>query len=121
VECTLRCINFRRVSDPRREFLLAPRVTGISDNWYRNTMGVIVRGLGIPLSARENFECTWVNPAAPATSLGVPATSLGVPATSLGALAPSLGAPRVTVEQSGKNDIVFGNAAGVSGQHSYYL
>jgi len=84
-------------------------------------MGVIVRGLRIPLSARENFECTWVNPAAPANSLGVPATSLGVPATNLGALAPSLEALRVTVEQSENNTIVFGNAAGVSGKYTYHL
>jgi hypothetical protein len=28
VECKLRCVNFRRVLDPRRAFLLAFRVTG---------------------------------------------------------------------------------------------
>jgi hypothetical protein len=28
VECKLRCVNFRNVSDPRRAFLLAYRVTG---------------------------------------------------------------------------------------------
>jgi len=28
VECKLRCVNFRRVSDPRRAFLLTFRVTG---------------------------------------------------------------------------------------------
>ena len=31
------------------------------------------------------------------------------------------GAPRITVEQSGKNNIVFGNAAGAPGNHSYYF
>ena len=31
-----------------------------------------------------------------------------------------LGAPRITVEQSGKNNIFFGNAAGAPGTHSYY-
>jgi hypothetical protein len=37
---------------------------------------------------------------------------LGAPVTNLGALATTLGAPRITVEQSGKNNIFFGNAAG---------
>jgi hypothetical protein len=54
------------------------------------------------------------------TNLGALATSLGALATSLGALATSLGAPRITVEQSGKN-IFFGNAAGAPRNHSYYL
>jgi len=53
--------------------------------------------------------------------LGAPATSMGVPMTSLGALATSQGAPRITVEQSGKNNIIFGNPAGGPGNHSYYL
>jgi len=48
-------------------------------------------------------------------------SSLGVPVTSLGAPATSLGAPRITVEQSGKNNISFGNAAGAPGNHSYYI
>jgi len=39
----------------------------------------------------------------------------------LEALATSLGAPRITVEQSGKNNIFFGNDAGAPGNHSYYL
>jgi hypothetical protein len=37
----------------------------------------------------------------------------------LGAPATCLGAPRITVEQSGNNNIFFGNAAGVPGTHSY--
>jgi hypothetical protein len=32
VECKLRYINFRRVSNPRRAFLLAFRVTGSADD-----------------------------------------------------------------------------------------
>jgi len=91
-------------------------------------MGAIVKGLGTPRSAGENFGCTWVHLGAPATSLGAPATSLGAPATtlgapatSLGAPATSLGAPPITVEQSGNNNIFFGNAAGAPGNHSYYL
>ena len=72
MECKLRCINFRRVSDPRRAFRPAIRVTGISDDCYRSTMGVIVIGLGTPRSARENFGCTWEHLGAPTTSLGAP-------------------------------------------------
>jgi len=68
-------------------------------------MGVIVIGLGTSRSGGENIRCTWER-------LGVPATSLIMPAT-------TLGAPRITVEQSGKN-IFFGNAAGAPGNHSYY-
>jgi hypothetical protein len=120
VECKLRCVNFRSISDPRRGFGPAFRVTEISDDWYRGTMRVIVISLGTPRSARENFGCTREHLEAPATSLGAPATSLGAPTTSLGALVASLGAPRITVEQSRKN-ISFGNAAGAPGNHSYYL
>jgi len=62
-------------------------------------MGVILRGLGTPRSAGENFGCTWEHLDAPTTSLG---------------------APRITVEHSGKNNLFFGNAAGAPGNHSYY-
>jgi len=57
---------------------------------------------GIPASLQSNWERrrqTWEH---------------------LGALATCLGAPRITVEQSGKNNIFFGNAAGAPGNHSYY-
>jgi hypothetical protein len=37
VECKLRCINFRRVSDPGRAFLLGFRVTGSADDEPRST------------------------------------------------------------------------------------
>jgi hypothetical protein len=53
VECKLRKVNFRRVSDPRRAFRLAFRVTGISDDWYRSSMGVIVISLGTRWSGKE--------------------------------------------------------------------
>jgi len=79
VECKPRCVNFRRVSDPRRAFQPAFRVTGISDDCYRSMMGVIVIGLGIPWSTGENFECTWEHLGALAISLGAPTTSLGAP------------------------------------------
>jgi len=133
VEYKLRCVDFRRVSDRKRAFQPAFRVTEISDDWYRSTMEVIVTSLGTLQSARENFGSTWEHlgepatclgaPAtclgAPATCLGVPATSLGAPTTSLGAPVTTLGAPRIPVEQFGKN--ILGNAAGGPGNHSYYL
>jgi len=75
----LRCINFRRVSDPRRAFRLALRVTRISNDYYRSTMGVIVIGLGTPQSAGVNFGCTCEHLEAQAISLGVPTISLGAP------------------------------------------
>jgi len=121
VECKLRCINVRRVSDPRRAFRPAFGVTGISDHWYMSTMGVIGISLRTPRSAGENFGCTWEHLGALATRLGVPMTGLGAQMTSLGAPMTSLGAPRITVKQSGKNDIFFGNVAGEPGNHSYYL
>jgi hypothetical protein len=79
VECKLRCINFRRVSDLRRAFRPAFRVTGISDDCYRSTIGVIVICLGTRLSARENCGCTWEHLGAPAMCMGAPTTSLGAP------------------------------------------
>jgi len=92
VECKLRCVNFRRVSDPRRAFLPAFRVTGSAGDK--------------PGSADDKPGSTWQHLGAPATNLGAPATCLG--------------APRITVEQSGKN-IFFGNAAGAPGNHSYCI
>ena len=137
MECKLRCVNFRRVSHPRRAFLPAFRVTGTSDDWYRSTMGVIVGGLGTPRRTGETFGCTWEHLRAPATSLGAPMTSPGAPgsagheAGSAGDMsgsagdiwrstATSLGAPRNAVEQYGKN-IFVGNTAHAPGNHSYYL
>ena len=59
MECKLRCVNFRRVSDPSRAVRLASGDTGISDDEYRSTMGVIVISLDTCQSTGENFECTW--------------------------------------------------------------
>ena len=55
MECKLRCINIRTVSDRRRAMWPAVVVTGISDDWYRSPMGVIVISWGTPRSAGENF------------------------------------------------------------------
>jgi len=46
VECKLRRVNFRRESDPRRAFHPAFIVTGVSDHWYRSTLGAVVVSLG---------------------------------------------------------------------------
>ena len=48
MECKLRCVNFRGLSDCRRAFRLAFRVTAISDDWYRTTMRVILISLRTP-------------------------------------------------------------------------
>jgi hypothetical protein len=79
VEYKLRSVHFRRVSDPRRGFRPAFRVTGISDDCYRSIMGVSVIGLETPRSAGENFEFTCQHLGVPAISLGAPTTSLGAP------------------------------------------
>jgi len=50
-----------------------------------------------------------------------PSERLGVVVSSLGAPATCLRAPRITVEQSRKNNILFGNAAGGPVNYSYYL
>jgi len=81
VECKLRCVNFRRVSDPKRAFLPCFRVTGISYDWCRSMMGVIVIGLGTRQSAGENCGCTWEHLGVPATTQGAQMTSLGAPAS----------------------------------------
>jgi len=107
--------------DSWRVFLPAFRVTGISDDWYRNTMQVIVIGLGPPRSTGENIGCTCVCRRQARVRRGQSLENLGAPTTSLGAPATCLGAPRITVEQSGKNNIFFGNAASAPGNHRYCL
>jgi len=59
MKCKHRSINFSKVSVPRRAFWLALGVTGISDDWYRSTMGVIGISLGTCCSTGENFRCIW--------------------------------------------------------------
>jgi len=54
----------------------------------------------VHLTDAVRFRCTWEHMGAPVTTLG---------------------APRITVEQTQKNNIFFGNAVGVPGNHSYYL
>ena len=53
MEYKLRCVNFRRVSDHRRAFQPACGVTGISNDWYRSSMGAIVISLRIPGSVSD--------------------------------------------------------------------
>jgi len=55
----------------------------------------------------KRWRQAWEHPRAPVTNLGAPVISLG--------------APRITLVQSGKNNVMFGNAAGAPGNHSHYL
>jgi hypothetical protein len=52
VECKLRCVNFRRVSDPRRAFLPAFRVTGSAGDKSGCANAQ-------PGSTRERWRHTW--------------------------------------------------------------
>jgi len=74
----------------RRAFWPAFQETGIPDDWYRSTIGVIVISLRTPQSARVNIGCTCHH-------LEVSTTSLGVPATTLGALTSNLGVPTTSL------------------------
>jgi len=136
-ECKLRCINCRRVSDPRRGFRPAFRVTGISDDCNRNTMGVSVIGLGTPLSTRENVGCTWEHLRVPAIRLGAPITTLEAPGSAgikfMSASDKSGCAGDMSGCSGDKTGItsnhslaarekqLFWNAAGAPGNHSYYV
>jgi len=64
--------------------------------------------------AWESRREAWDHLIAPSANLGVLTTGLTAPTT-------RLGARRITVEQSWKNIIFFGNAAGEPGNHSYNL
>jgi len=101
VECKLRCVNFRRILDPTRAFRQALGVTGISEDWYRITMEVIVISLKTSQSTRENFGCTWEHLGVLATSFEAPVTSLGALRTYLGALMSSMGAPGSASDKPG--------------------
>ena len=69
MECKLRGINFGRVSDLKRALRPAFGVTGISDGWYRSTIGVIVISVGTSQSTEDNVGFTWEQLGAPVTSL----------------------------------------------------
>jgi len=88
---------------------------------------VLATNLGGHRRYGDNPGNTWVHGhhdgehlEPPATSLGA-GTHLGAPMWSLEASTTSLGALWITVEQSGKHYILFGNLACMSGNHSYYL
>jgi hypothetical protein len=128
VEWKLRCVNFKWVLVPRKVFQPAFIITKISDDWYRSAIGVTVIWLGTPQSTGENFVCTWKHQRQAWKHggqywkhLGAHVASLGAPATRLGVRATTLGTPPLTVELSGKNNIVFGNTDGEPRYHSYCL
>jgi len=62
VECKLRSVNFSRVSDARRAFRPAFRITGIYNERYRSTMGVIFISLGTGRSAEDKPQTTRDEP-----------------------------------------------------------
>jgi len=72
VECKLRCVNFRRVSDTRREFLPAVRVTGSAD--FK------------PGSTWERWGHTWERQQHAREHLESQQSSLGKTTSSLGTL-----------------------------------
>ena len=79
--------------------------------------------LGIFGSCRTRIQ-GWSNPRVDwtdAVAFSCPWEYLGPPVTNLVAPTTILGAHRITVVQSGKNIVFFGNTAGVAGNHSYYL
>jgi hypothetical protein len=80
VESKLICISTRRVSDHRRAFQPAFRITRISEDLYRSTIGVCVISLGTPQSDGEKSVCTCEYLAVLTTFLAVLATNLGEPA-----------------------------------------
>jgi len=111
VECKLICVDFRRVSDPRRLFWLAFSVTVIPDDWYRSAMGVIVRSLGTPRSTGENFGCTWERLGSPRTNLAASGSTSDKPVSPNN----KSGSPN---DKSGSANNKFGRADGKSGSTS---
>jgi hypothetical protein len=72
---------------------------------------------GIPASRqsdREHEWQAWERRRQAGKHFEVLATNMGAPAT-------HLGAPRITIEQPGKNNLLFGNAASAPGNHSYNI
>jgi len=69
---------------------------------------------GAPGSTSEREEQNWECQRQAWEQLGAQTTSTGAPVT-------SLGAPPITVEQSGRKNILFGNTADARRNHRYYL
>jgi len=80
--------------------------------------------VGIPASLQSNWNLRWwlqEYHESDCDRFWSTWKHLGAPATSLEALATSLGVPWITAEQSGKNNIFFGNTPGAPGHHGYYV
>jgi len=83
--------------------------------WYVwEHLGVPERTLGAHWNTWERWRQPWEHQQQSLEHRGQALEHLGAPAT-------SLGAPQVTVKQSGKNIIFFGNVAGAPRDHSNYL
>jgi hypothetical protein len=129
VECKRSCVNFNSGSDPSRAVLQPVRITGISENCKGCNMGGIEINLWTPRSTREISWYVSEYLGAPAGSLGELTACLGVLTTTVGATTiwlreqtTFLGARKtllraqwITVEQSGKHNIVIRNASGAQG------
>jgi hypothetical protein len=120
LKCKHRCINFWKVTDPRRVLRPAMGGTGISNDGSMRRKWVIVISLGTPQSARRHCGYTLELLGVLAKSLAADLSRLGGPITNLWLPTTRLGAPWITGVQSW-NHIIFGTSAGAPGIHSYYL
>ena len=135
MECKLRCVNFRRVSAARRQFLTF--FQSIRDLWWlvqkydvsdcdrsgnaSERRRELLMHLGAPGStgnksgsANNKPESTRVRRRQDWECQHQPWEHHGAPVT-------ILGAPWITVEPSGINNCCFGNAAGALRNYSYYF
>jgi len=55
-ECELGSVNVRRESDLARAFWLAFWVIGISDDWYRSTIGAVVKSFRAPGTVTQPIQ-----------------------------------------------------------------
>jgi len=76
---------------------------------------------GYPCFPDNNPDRTIRSGSKPGPQPGYPEPLLTLLVTCLGVTVTCRRAPRITVEQSGKNNIFFGNAAGVPGNYSYWI
>ena len=61
MECKVGSVNVRRESDANGAFQPAFGVTGIFDDWYGSTMGVVVISLGAPVTVAQPMQESQTN------------------------------------------------------------